>query len=156
MMKDTQYIILSIDDIKEFNKYSFEECNAIVNKVLDKYGKDKDNIFFYLFIHILKRKKYVNDNIGKEKSQEYIDTVNSYDKMINALKHQLLQFNKSTTIQLMIDTLNTFEKMDNESLGLIDDDKLLSLASQDRPISREELGIKYPSTEDGFNILEEA
>ena len=109
-MKDTQYIILSIDDIKEFNKYSFEECNAIVNKVLDKYGKDKDNIFANIVIHILKRKKYVNDNIGKEKSQEYIDTVNSYDKMINALKHQLLQFNKSTTIQLMIDTLNTFEK----------------------------------------------
>ena len=155
-MKDTQYIILDIDDIEEFNKYSFKECNVIVNKALDKYGKDVDNIFANTLIYIIKRKKYIKDNIGNEKSQEYIDTVNSYDKMINALKHQLLQFNKNTTIQLMIDTLNTFEKMDNKSLGLIDDDKLLSLASQDRRISREELGIKYPSTEDGFNILEEA
>ena len=155
-MKDTQYTILSIDDIKEFNKYSFKECNAAVNKALGKYEKDEDNIYTNIFIHILKRKKYIKDNIGKEKSQEYIDTVNGYDKMINVLKHQLLQFNKNTTIQLMNDTLDTFEKMDNESLGLLDDDKLLSLASQDRPISREELGIKYPSTEDGFNILEEA
>ncbi len=34
------------------------------------------------------------------------------------------------------------------------DDEMLELARQDRPISREELGIKYPS-EEGYNILTE-
>lgn len=33
------------------------------------------------------------------------------------------------------------------------DEEMLKAASEDRPISREELGIKYPTTEDGFNIL---
>ena len=37
----------------------------------------------------------------------------------------------------------------------ISDDKMLELASQDRPITREELGIAAPQTNDGFQILNE-
>jgi len=37
----------------------------------------------------------------------------------------------------------------------ISDDKILELASQDRPITREELGIDAPRTNDGLQILNE-
>lgn len=35
------------------------------------------------------------------------------------------------------------------------DDEMLLMASQDRPISREELGIKTPKTNDGLQSLNE-
>ena len=37
----------------------------------------------------------------------------------------------------------------------ISDDEMLAMASQDRPISREELGIQTPSTNDGLQALNE-
>ena len=93
-MKDTRYAF-SIDDVKKFNKYSVEECNDIINKALDEYGKNTYNI----------------NNIGNEKSQEYIDVINGYNKIIDTLKHQLLKFNKNIICSIqLIDLLNTFEK----------------------------------------------
>lgn len=35
------------------------------------------------------------------------------------------------------------------------DDEMIELAKQDRPISRDELGIQTPSTSDGLQILNE-
>lgn len=36
------------------------------------------------------------------------------------------------------------------------DDEILELAKQDKPISRKELGIVTPLTEDGLQILDES
>ena len=35
------------------------------------------------------------------------------------------------------------------------DDEMLAMASQDRPISRDEIGIQTPSTSDGLQALNE-
>lgn len=35
------------------------------------------------------------------------------------------------------------------------DDKMLKLASEDRPIQRDEIGIEAPSTKDGMQVLNE-
>ena len=110
-IKDTQYTIFDIDDIKEFNKCSFEECNDAINKVLNEYGKNAYNIWANTLIYIIEKERYINNNIGNEKSQEYIDVINGYNKIIDTLKHQLLKFNKNIICSIqLIDLLNTFEK----------------------------------------------
>ena len=110
-IKDTQYTVFDIDDIKELNKCSFEECNDAINKVLNEYGKNTYSIYASTIIYIIEKKRYINNNIGNEKSQEYIDIINGYDKVIKALKHQLLQFNRNIIYSIqLIDVLNTFEK----------------------------------------------
>lgn len=109
-MKDTRYAF-SIDDVKKFNKYSVEECNDVMNKALDEYGKNTYNIWANTLIYIIEKERYINNNIGNEKSQEYIDVINGYNKIIDTLKHQLLKFNKNIICSIqLINVLNTFEK----------------------------------------------
>ena len=54
-IKDTQYTVFDIDDIKELNKCSFEECNDAINKVLNEYGKNTYSIYASTIIYIIEK-----------------------------------------------------------------------------------------------------